>query len=287
MSEQLDRSKMRVIGGTGISAVLGVNRWKTPLQLWSELTGQVEPPDLSDNEAVQMGIELEDTVARLFTKKTGLAVRRAPQRYNHPQYPYMSCQVDRLVTGTDELLECKTASAYMAKEWEGEEIPIEYILQVQWQLMLTGRSVGHIAVLIGGQKFVYKHIQADVDLQAKMLQAATEFWMMVEKRIPPVAESEDNSFMVKLFPTAGEQIREAADDVNAAIAQIQSLKAEIIDRQAEQDALEAKLKAVIGDSKGLETQRYIAKWINVKGSTFTVTKQDSRQLRITDKEKNK
>ena len=108
------------IGGSDIAAVMGMSRWVTPLQLWSEKTGKVEAPDLSDNQAVEMGIELEESVARLWTKRTGRKVRRAPKNYTHKKFDYMRCQVDRLVEGTDELLECKTASAWKLKEWEGE-----------------------------------------------------------------------------------------------------------------------------------------------------------------------
>ena len=155
------------IGGSDIAAVMGMSRWKTPLQLWAEKTGKVEQPDLSNVEAVEMGSELEETVARMFTKRTGKKVRRAPKDYTYKhsskgggvdidaEFSFIRCQVDRLVEGTDELLECKTASAWKEKEWEDEEIPAEYILQVNWQLGITGRSIGHIAVLIGGQKLVY------------------------------------------------------------------------------------------------------------------------------------
>ena len=54
------------IGGSDIAAILGMSRWKTPLKLWLEKTGEVEPDDLSENEAVQLGIELEDFVAQKF-----------------------------------------------------------------------------------------------------------------------------------------------------------------------------------------------------------------------------
>ena len=269
------------IGGSDIAAVMGVSPWKTPLQLWAEKTGEVDAPDLSDNEAVQMGIALEDPVAQIFSKKTGMTVRRAPGNYELKGYPYIRCQVDRLITGTDELLEVKTCSLRSEDKWSGEEIPVEYILQVQWQLMITGRAVGWIAVLIGGQKFVYKKITPDKEIQDKMLLAAISFWDMVQRKIPPVAESDDNPFMVKLFPSAGPEIAEASADITSAIKLLQQTKAEIINAEKVKDELEARLKAAIGDLQGLKTPEYTAKWINVKGSTFQVTKADSRQLRIT------
>ena len=280
----MPNDRMGFIGGSDIASVMGLSRWKTPLQLWAEKTGQVEPDDLSNNEAVEMGNELEDTVARLFTKRTGMAVRRSPWRYYHPNYDQFQCQVDRLVTKTDELLECKTCSFRKEKEWAGEEIPVEYILQVQWQLLITGRKVGWIAVLIGGQKFLYKKIEADGELQQKMLESAVAFWDMIEKKIPPVVEGDDNAFMVKLHPKASEEIREASEDFNASIALLQQTKAQIIDLEATKNELEAKIKSAIGDLKGIKTKEYTAKWVNIKGSTFTVTKPDGRQLRISKNE---
>jgi len=283
------------IGGSDIAAVMGVSRWKTPLQLWAEKTGQIEPEDLSNNEAVEMGSELEETVARIFTKRTGKKVRRAPKNYTYQvkqnggqikidaEFSFIRCQVDRLVEGTDELLECKTASAWKEKEWEGEEIPTEYILQVNWQLGITGRSIGHIAVLIGGQKFLYKEIQFDRGLFNDQINAAVNFWNMVKAGTPPVAEAADNSFMVELHPNAGAAMKEATADVIAAVSLLQQTKAQIIDLEKIKKEIEAKLKASIGDNLGIDTPEYVIKWIPVKGSTFTVTKKDSRMLRITKK----
>lgn len=271
------------VGSSDIAAVMGVSRWKTPLQLWSVKTGQVEPDDLSENEAVQLGSELEDFVAKKFERETGMKVRRAPKIYASTANPFMRAQVDRLIEGTDDLLEVKTCSAWKEKEWEGEEIPIEYTLQVSWQLFITGRKTGYIAVLIGGQKFRWKKIERDTELFIKMKNAALSFWTMVEAKIPPVAEADDNAFMVKLHPNAGDKMKEATSDVVAAVALLQQTKAQIIDLSETKRGIEAQLKAIIGDNLGIDTPEYLIKWIPVKGSTFTVTKKDSRQLRIKKK----
>jgi hypothetical protein len=103
---------------------------------------------------------------------------------------------------------------------------------------------------------------------------------MVEQKIPPVFQSDDNAFMVQLFPKASDQIKEAAQNINDDIAMLQQTKAEIIDATRVKDEIEARLKAAIGDLKGLKTPEYTIQWINYKGSTFTVTKPDSRQLRV-------
>ncbi len=269
------------IGGSDIAAVMGLSRWKTPLMLWAEKTGEVQPEDLSDKEYVELGTELEDFVAKKFERKAELKVRRAPKTYIHKEYDFMRCHVDRLITLTDYVLSCKTCSAWKEKEWEGEEIPTEYILQLNWELGLTERSVGYIAVLIGGQKFRYKKIDFDNELFDSQIKAAVSFWQMVKDKTPPIAEAADNSFMVELYPTAGEAIKEASQDVTDAVAALQLIKAEIIEAEKKKDEIEVKLKEIIGVNAGIKTPEYTVKWLNVKGSTFTVTKKDSRMLRIT------
>lgn len=257
MISVLDRTKF--IGGSDIAAVMGMSRWKTPLQLWGEKTGKVEPADLSGVEAVELGTELEDFVAKKFERTTGMKVRRAPQVYEHKEHDFIRCQVDRLITGTDELLEVKTCSAWKSKEWDGEEIPQEYILQVQFQLGITGRSKGWIAVLIGGQSFRYKEIPFDSELFAQLVSNAIKFWDMVENEIPPMACGDDNESIVDIYPTASEQMQQI-DELNSKIAHLQELKMHIAELENQQAAIEAEVKQVIGESAGFKTAEYVVKW---------------------------
>ena len=64
------------IGGSDASIIVGLNRWKSPFQLWLEKTGKAEPEDLSDNEYVYWGKVLEEVVANRFCELTGKKVQR-------------------------------------------------------------------------------------------------------------------------------------------------------------------------------------------------------------------
>ncbi len=248
------------IGGSDIASVLGMSRWKTPLQLWSEKIGLIEPDDLSDNEAVILGSELEDFVAKKFEKTTGMKVRRPPvTHYTHQSYGWARAQVDRLIEGTDELLEVKTCSAWKLKEWDGEDIPIEYTLQVFWQLLVTGRRVGWIAVLIGGQKFLYKRIEADEAFQEDMLSKAVAFWDLIQSKVPPSAMMGDDDALLALHPKSDDQIQ-ACQEFEVQIARRQELAMHIKEMTEEKDLIEVKLKEAIGDNLGLKTSKYLVKW---------------------------
>lgn len=257
MSDSVNRKEY--IGSSDIASVMGLSRWRTPLQLWALKTGRVEPDDLSEVEHIQLGTELEEFVAQKFSKESGLKVRRAPQHYVHPDHFHFRAQIDRLITGTDEILECKTASAWKAKEWEGEDIPQEYILQVMWQLGVSGKSTGWIAVLIGGQAFKFKKIEFDQELFDRMLSEAVKFWEMVENETPPMAMGDDNYFILELYPESDERI-EQVEELNDKIALRQQLKNTIDETMEHKDEIEAQIKQVIGDNLGIKTSEYLVTW---------------------------
>lgn len=179
------------IGGSDASVIVGLNKWKSPVKLWMEKTGQAEPEDLGDNEAVYWGNVLEEMVAREFTRRTGMRVQRRGL-LQHDEYPFLLASVDRIVVGESAGLECKTANGYAAKAWEGDEVPDAYYVQCQHYMMVTGAERWYIAVLIGGQRFVWKMIPRNEDDIKVLLEAEKEFWMHVEDlTMPPVDGSED------------------------------------------------------------------------------------------------
>lgn len=256
--------RMQYIGGSDIAAIMGQSRWKTPYRLWCEKTGKIEVPDLSNNPAVEMGTRLEQFVADLFAEKTGKAVRKQSKMYTHKDYPYMAAHVDRLITGSDELLECKTCSAYKLEEWENK-IPKEYILQVQWYLGITGRKKGWIACLIGGQKFDYKVIDFDAELFDLMVNKGVQFWNQVQNKVPPVILPDDAE-------TLGEVYSEHSDDmienqeINDRVAYVKELEMHVNDMKKEIEEIKTELKATIKDKMGIITDTYTVTWKNQKGS---------------------
>jgi len=172
------------IGGSDVGAILGVNKWKTPFQVYLE---KVEPiTENQQSEAAYWGDQFEEVVAKEFEKRTGKKVRRDRRHFRHKKYPFMVANIDRRVLKENAILECKTANQYLAKEWEGDEVPASYLLQVQHYLAVTDANEGYIAVLIGGQKFIWKKIQRDEELINMIIKAEKEFWEeYVEKGIPP------------------------------------------------------------------------------------------------------
>ena len=179
------------IGGSDASVIVGLNRWKSPFQLWLEKTGKAEPEDLSDNEYVYWGKVLEEAVANRFCELTGKKVQRRGL-LQMDGCPYIIASVDRMVVGENAGLECKTCNGFAAKEWEDDEVPAAYYVQCQHYMMVTGCERWYIAVLIGGNRFVWKEIprnDKEIDL---LFQAETEFWHKVQEGIMPEVDGSES-----------------------------------------------------------------------------------------------
>ena len=250
------------IGGSDLASILGLSRWKTKLQLYLEKTGKIEEKDLSEVEAVEWGIALEDVVAKKFAKKNNIKVLRTNKNYIHPEHDYIRGHIDRLIAGTDEILEIKTCSAWKMKEWDGEDIPYEYVIQLQMYLGLTGRSIGHIACLIGGQKYIQKTIAFDAELYQMMIDKAVEFWNEhVIKDIPPLATLGDREALLQLYPkNTRDDIIVVNENINTAIALRQEISGQIGALEKQKEEVENQIKQVIADNIGIETSKYIIIW---------------------------
>ena len=163
------------IGGSDAAAVIGLSRWKSPFQVWLEKTGQTEPDDLSNNEYVYWGTVLEQAVADRFCELTGKKVRKMGM-VQHKEYPWLKADVDRMVVGENAGLECKTANGFAGKQWEEDEVPTQYYIQCQHYMLVTGCEKWYIAVLIGGNHFIWKEIPRNEDDIQALLAQEKDFW---------------------------------------------------------------------------------------------------------------
>ncbi len=258
----LKHDRKTFIGGSDIAAVMGMSRWDSPLRVWAEKTGKVPQKDLSDVEAVEIGTELEEYVAKKFTKRTGFKTRRDTRDFTHPKYPYMRAHIDRWILGEDALLECKTTSAWREKEWRGEDMPREFILQVTWYLGIVGKSVGYCAVLIGGQKFDWKEIKFDPVLFEKMVEVARDFWenYVLADRAPLAGEL-DGDTLDELFPGSDDESvlqfeGEQAERLNALVEERQGGIEAIDLAKKEVESISNQIKQVLGEKVFAETGTY-------------------------------
>ncbi len=189
------------IGGSDASVVCGINRYKSPVELWMEKTGQL--PHQEAGEAAYWGTQLEPFVRAEFTKRTGIEVSRRNELLQSEEHPFMLANLDGICEVPDVgpcIFEAKTASAYKVGEWE-DAIPDEYALQLAHYMAVTGYAGAYIAVLIGGNTFKWKFIERDEELISMLIQLETDFWNHVQDGTPPPLDGSDASakFLAERF----------------------------------------------------------------------------------------
>ena len=189
------------IGGSDASVVCGINRYKSPVELWMEKTGQL--PHQEAGEAAYWGTQLEPFVRAESTKRTGIEVSRRNELLQSEEHPFMLANLDGICEVQDVgpcILESKTASAYKVGEWE-DAIPDEYALQLAHYMAVTGYAGAYIAVLIGGNTFKWKFIERDEELISMLIQLETDFWNHVQDGTPPPLDGSDASakFLAERF----------------------------------------------------------------------------------------
>lgn len=249
------------IGSSDAAASVGLNPYKSQLELWLEKTGRDGnlPKTDPDNEdsPTYWGTILEPIVAAHYTKRTGNRVRRINAVLQHPDpsLPWMLANIDREVTGSSEvqILECKTAGINGARLWK-EGVP-EYVqLQVMHQLAVTGKQAADVAVLLGGQHLEVHRINRDELLITRLIELERHFWHYVETDSPPPADGSTSADLALrcLYPEDdGLSVDFSSDrNLSATFADWLAVRQTI----AEQEKLEAQMKQTLQQAMGSATR---------------------------------
>lgn len=279
------KERQKGIGGSDVGAILGVNKWKTPFQIYLDKTQEIKEVEES-SEAAYWGTKLEDMVAREFAKVTGKKVRRDTRHFVSKKYPFMVANIDRRVVGEKAILECKTVNQFGAKEWEGEEVPASYLVQVQHYIYVTEAEKAYIACLIGGQKFIWKEIKRDDELIEMIINAEKDFWKLVEEKTPPALDgsSAAEKYLKETFEDVQEGTRVILDSkYKEKIEEYLNLKEQIKELEQKQKALENSLKLEIGDNEAGYIDNFLVNWKGYSRTSIDSKKLKEEQPEIYDK----
>lgn len=283
------------VGGSDIGAIMGLSKWKSPVEVWLDKTGRTEP-DLAMSEPAYFGIELESFVAAEYSKRSGNKVQRVNQAMKHPEHIWMMANIDRAVvadgsrarldkdgklTGIKGLLECKTASAYLEREWLDESAPLAYVAQCQWYMAVTGADWCDLAVLIGGQKYVCHRIERDESLIEAVTEAGRQFWFNnVIADFPPTPRTPEET--LALFPrNTADDLVVASDDIMHALEAYQLLKQKAKSVDDEMATVKTAIQSFIGQHSGVCDPQGspLATWKQSKASQKTNWKDAAAEIK--------
>ena len=261
------------LGGSDCAAVCGLSKWKSPMGLWLEKTGQVELEPTG--EAAYWGTVMEPIIRDEFTARTGFKVKEVTAILQHKRFPFMLANVDGIFTDPDRgegIFEAKTAGAYSAAEWENG-IPDAYALQCQQYMEVTGLNFVYVAVLIGGNNFRWRLVERDEAVIDLIIQIESRFWRLVEQRIPPEIDGSKASveLLNRLYPKGTKSSIELPSDALQLIAQYEEAQQEEKRIIEVKDLAANKLKAMLADHESGKIGDRLVSWKSIKSERLDTT----------------
>lgn len=262
--EEWLRLRKTGIGGSDAGAICGLNPYASPMSVYYEKTS-LETKDF-DNESMRQGRDLEDYVARRFMEKTGLKVRRSNVMYQSETYPFMLANVDRLISGENMGLECKTASAYSADKWVENSVPAHYELQCHHYMAVTGAKAWYLAVVILGKEFKYKRIDRDEELIHNLITIEQEFWEnhVLTRNMPdPDGSGISNEVINRYFPSAVKKSIPLSANLNEQLKRREEIIHLANKLTQEKNQIEQQIKLYMGEYEIAFNENYRVTWSNV------------------------
>ena len=265
------------IGSSDAAAAVGLNPYKSALELWLEKTGKdgnlpaIDPMD--DSHPTFWGSLLEPTVAAVYTKRTGNRVRKVNAVLQHPDQSlsFMLANIDRLVTGDPQvsILECKTAGMNGARLWK-EGVP-EYVqLQVQHQLAVTGKQAADVAVLVCGQELQIHRVHRDAKLIETLIELEQRFWAYVTSNTPPPPDGSDSAAkaLQALYPYDNTERLDFSgnDAMNTIFARLLDVRIQLGTLSGEEALLKQSIQAELGNATHAVFEGGEVSWKRTKDS---------------------
>lgn len=265
------------IGSSDAAAAVGLNPYKSPLELWMEKTGRdtglpkIDPQD--EESPTYWGNLLEPIVAAHYTKRTGNRVRRINAVLQHPDpsLPWMLANIDREVMGSTDvqILECKTAGINGARLWK-DGVP-EYVqLQVMHQLAVTGKQAADVAVLLGGQHLEIHRIERDETTIERLIALERRFWQYVETDTPPPADGSESADLALrcFYPEDTGTTLDCRHDtmLSAAFADLVAIRKTMAVHEAQEAKLKQTLQQAMGNASVAQFETGSVSWKKAKDS---------------------
>lgn len=201
--EEWLKNREKGIGGSDASAIIGMNPYKTNIELFEEKTGRRIPEDISEKSYVKYGTAMEPLIREQFSidYPEYTVLYHENRILRSVAYPFLQASLDgELVdqAGRHGILEIKTTNILQSMQYEKwkDRIPDNYYIQVLHYLLVTGYDFvvlrAHLRSNLGNdRRTTVKHYfieRSEVEQDLKMLlREECRFWEYVESgRKPPL-----------------------------------------------------------------------------------------------------
>lgn len=179
------------VGGSDVAALLGVSPWSNRIKLWVKKTGQ-EKEETVVNESMDWGNKLEPLLLEEYVERTKHKVVK-PKHLLFDTENYMVGSFDGICPKNGVGVEFKCVGPNASHKWENDQIPIDYFLQVQHYMHLTGMPKWDICPFFGSSMEI-RTVERDEKVIKDIVDKSRKFWtefVLTKTRPKPIDPMEE------------------------------------------------------------------------------------------------
>lgn len=253
------------IGSSDIAAIVGLNPWKRPIDVWQRLTGRSEEEE--NVEQTSAGTRLEPIVAQWYSEEHSVALSPGITLVRDD---WKVATPDFLVLRSPAIVEVKVVGPRLVHHW-GDDTPPDYVVaQCLWQAHVTGIEAIDVAVLLGGTRFAAFHVPFYVEVLRDILEIAESFYReYVVKDVPPPVDASDSwrAYVTRRFPEELEPMAIANDEAETLALQLDDARQRQHKAELDRAEYETALKLLVGNRAGLRGRNWQVTWkTNAQGA---------------------
>lgn len=259
------------ITGTDAGKLIGVSPWGGKFAVWLDKTGRAAP--IVETPAMKAGKKFESAILQTYAEEMNCKLEHV-DGYNLitcDKYPRLGCSLDGWNHDLQIPVDAKNIK-WKNEKWGDawtDQFPEYYKAQLQVQMMVTGATFAHLAVMFSGQDFFIYSMEYDEDMAQKILDASDEFWPFVERDNMPEADGSDEATeYIKSEFARGDAaaVKDPTEEILEALKGLQKAKLDEKDAQDRKTEFENRIKLFMGDATAIKG---VCTWKNNKDSVKT------------------
>lgn len=244
------QERRKGIGSSDASAIMGVSPWKTRRHVQLEKLEGVA--DEKESELLRLGQLMEPVILALYEDRFKEKPRRVNQIVYSKQWPWMLASLDAKIGG-NRPFEAKMV-VFPHGNW-GEEntddIPVQYVIQTQHQMAVTGAELVEVPVIMFGKLKMYR-VQRNAELIGIIVDKEQEFWNKHILEKIPVDPEFDHPSTLELFnsiyPIETKTV-DLTDQALEVVTKYQGLGQLVSQGITARDSLKAEILSMLGDAE--------------------------------------
>jgi len=253
------------IGASEAAPILGLGHWAGPLDIYLRKVGEAGPDEAGI--PARFGLAVERLVGDLYEEDTGVTLRKSHRLIRHPEHPMLATHLDFI--GPDGLIvEAKTSgSAHGWGEPPDGEIPPDYWVQVQHQMMVTGAPFVDIAVVIRSREFRRYRVPRDERFIGELQQTLLDWWQdHVMAGVPPEVDGSERTtaWLALQHPDETGIIKPATAEQQLLVQKLRGAMERRRAASEDEDVLKNRIRDIIGDDSGLRGEGFTITWKRTK-----------------------